>query len=306
MWRRLARALSVLLVLGLSACKALPPAQVAAERAASVDLSELLSLPGPDALLIGEQHDAPDHPAIHQQVVERLISAGRLAALVLEMSERGSTSRGLANDAAETEVRQRLDWNEKAWSWSRYGPAIMAAVRTGIEVAGGNLPRKAMAEAMQDAALDRRLVPAVLQQLRQAIRDGHCGLLPESQIAPMTRIQIARDLSMAETMQGLARPGKQVLLLAGAAHVERVAGVPAHWRNNFRSISLRLLPAGEAASGSGGVFDRVWSTAAMPPQDHCAGLKRQLTPRTGTRGGLWHVGREHYTAPMIRPAPELA
>ncbi len=279
MWRRIAPALSALLLLGLGACKALAPAQGAPEFAASVGLSELLSRPGPDALLLGEQHNAPDHPEIQRQVIARLANAARLAAVVIEMSERGTTTRGLAADASETAVRQGLDWNERAWPWSRYGPAIMTAVRSGIEVAGGNLPRKAMAQARQDSTLDQRLAPSLLQRQRRAVRDGHCGLLPESQIVPMTRIQIARDLSMAETVQGLARSGKLVLLLAGAAHVERFAGVPAHWGGDFHSSSLRLLPAGQAASGAGGTFDRVWGTAAMPPRDDCADLKHQLTPR---------------------------
>lgn len=278
MRRRFARALSLFLVLGLGACAALPPDRAAPERAARVDLSELLTLPRHDALLIGEQHDAPDHPAIQRQVVEKLISADRLAAVVIEMSERGSTTSGLAVGASEAEVRQRLSWNDRAWLWSRYGPAIMGAVRSGIAVAGGNLPRKAMTEAMLDATLDARLAAADLQRQRDAIRDGHCRLLPESQIAPMTRIQIARDLSMAETVQGLARAGRQVVLLAGAAHVDRVAGVPAHWSGGFRSISLHLLPEGEPASGAEGRFDRVWNTAAVPARDHCAELKRQLAP----------------------------
>lgn len=264
------------LALILGACSTLPPDNP--EQRPHRNVAALLSLPATDALLLGEQHDAADHQDIHRQVTATLVARARLAALVVEMADQGRSSRGLARDASEDEVRQRLVWNEKAWAWERYAPAIMAAVRSGLEVAGGNLPRSAMADAMRDATLDRLLAPSLLEQQRQDIRDGHCGLLPEAQIVPMTRIQIARDRSMAHTVLSLAQAGRLVLLLAGSAHVDRSAGVPAHWPSGFRSISVRLLPAGAFAAE--GRFDQLWNTAAVAPRDYCAELKGQLKPAT--------------------------
>ena len=46
-----------------------------------------LGVPAPDVLLLGEQHDAPEHQQLHQQFVQRLATQGNLAALALEMAE---------------------------------------------------------------------------------------------------------------------------------------------------------------------------------------------------------------------------
>ena len=41
---------------------------------------------------------------------------------------------------------------------------------------------------MADAAWDAHLPAAALARQYDALREGHCGLLPETQIAPMVRI----------------------------------------------------------------------------------------------------------------------
>ena len=70
---------------------------------------------------------------------------------------------------------------------------VMNAVRAGVPVLGGNLPRTQMKQAMGEARYDSHLPAAGWQLQLDAIKDGHCGLLPESQFAPMARIQLARD-----------------------------------------------------------------------------------------------------------------
>lgn len=238
----------------------------------------LLGLLPRDAILLGEQHDAADHQTIHWLATEALAERGLLAALVLEMAEAGRSTMGLAPDALEAEVKRSLAWNDRSWNWARYGPAIMAAVRAGVVVLGANLAREQMSAAMRDASHDKRLTSAALKQQQQDIREGHCDLLPESQILPMTRVQIARDASMAQTVQAQSRTGKTVLLLAGAAHVDRMAGVPVHWKASFQSISIRLRPSDGAAAGGEGHFDLVWRTQAMGFRDYCAEFRQRLKP----------------------------
>src|SRR4030095_11377720 len=87
-----------------------------------------------DALLLGEQHDADAHHAIEAQVVEVLATRGRLAALAIEMAEQGNETAHLPPTASEEQVRTALGWNEDAWPWRAYDPAIMAAVRAGAPV----------------------------------------------------------------------------------------------------------------------------------------------------------------------------
>jgi uncharacterized iron-regulated protein len=201
-----------------------------------------LARPSPDILLLGEQHDAPEHQQLHHKVIQGLAAQGRLAALALEMAEQGASTDGLPRDAAEAAVRAALRWDEHAWRWQAYGPAVMAAVAAGVPVVGANLPRPAMRPAMADAALDGLLPAPALKAQQQAIRLGHCELLPETQIAPMTRIQIARDRAMAQTLTRTATTGKTVVLLAGAAHIDPALGVPQHLPPALRVESRALAP----------------------------------------------------------------
>jgi len=232
--------LPVLAALWLAGCAAPPPA------------SEEVAV-----LLLGEQHDAPTHQQLHVDVIQALADRQRLASVVLEMAEQGRSTAGLARDANEEQVKQALRWGTQGWRWDDYGPAVMAAVRAGAPVLGGNLPREQMRIAMDDAALDGLLPAATLQAQRQAIRLGHCGLLPEAQLGPMARVQIARDRAMAQTLVSALESGKTVVLLAGAGHVDPALGVPRH------------LPPGLHAR-----------PVLLPPEptgkDYCAELRRQL------------------------------
>jgi uncharacterized iron-regulated protein len=209
----------------------------------------------PDVLLLGEQHDAPTHQAQQLRVVEGLAGRGQLAALALEMAEQGRTTAGLAATATQEQVRAALAWDDAGWPWAAYAPAVMAAVRAGVPVVGANLPRARMRAAMGDEALDRLLAEPALAAQREAIRAGHCGMLPESQIAPMTRIQIARDRAMAEVLDRAASRGKTVVLISGAGHADPALGVPQYLPAKRRVQSL-ILPA-------------------QPPQrDYCEQLRR--------------------------------
>jgi uncharacterized iron-regulated protein len=224
-----------------------------------------------DVILLGEQHDAPDHQRIERDVVQALAAQGVLAALAVEMAEQGHSSAGLAPDASEEQVRTALHWNDQLWPWRAYGPAIMAAVRAGVPVAGANLPREQMREAAGNLRFDMLLTGPALKAQQQLIRIGHCKLLPEAQITPMTRVQIARDLTMASTVSRLLANGKTVLLLAGNGHVDRVLGVPQHLPDHVSVTSIGLLaPAALTAPENSAKFNQAWAAQAAPETDHCA------------------------------------
>jgi uncharacterized iron-regulated protein len=257
-----------------AACAVLPSAIHVADP--GFNLSQRLGALLPtDILLLGEQHDAPDHQQLQRKVVLALAGRGQLAALALEMAEQGTSTAGLPPDAREDLVRDALKWNDDGWPWANYGPVVMAAVRAGVPVLGANLPRARMRDTMANTAWDRHLKPGELQTQRNTIRESHCDLLPESQIAPMTRIQIARDAAMAQTVMGARQPGKTVLLVAGGGHVNRALGVPAHLPENTPS-KVVLAFAGHAQTATNSGANDVWQTAASPPRDYCADMKRQM------------------------------
>lgn len=271
-----AAALSLAL-LGAAGCATPAPLGAAAQ-------ARLATLLPADALLLGEQHDAPAHQQLQRQAVQWLAARGELAALALEMAEQGRSTAGLPRDASEADVQHALAWRDAGWPWKTYRPVVMAAVRAGVPVLGANLPAARQREAMRDAALDARLPPAALAEQQQRMRDGHCGLLPESQIGPMTRVQIARDIAMADTVRAARQPGRTVLLVAGNGHVHRALGVPLHLPPDLTTKVLSAQSGQAQAAIDSEVTDTLpahtsgadllWPTPPVPPRDYCAELRR--------------------------------
>ena len=234
--------------------------------------------------LLGERHDAPEHQQLAAENLQTLAQSGRLRALVLEMAEQGRNTEGLATNAQEGMVRAALRWDEAGWPWAAYSAPIMAAVRAGVPVAGANLSRPQMREAMKNIAIDDAIPAGTREMHMQNVREGHCNLLPESQIGPMARVQIARDQAMAAALrqwQDGAGPGQITVLLAGSVHVNQLVGVPLHLPANS-AISILMLAGGaddpQRLAPAG--YDAVWPTPAVPDKDYCAGI-----PVKGTSGG---------------------
>lgn len=236
--------------------------------------------PAAEVLLVGEQHDAAEHQRRTAQVVEQLAAQDRLAAVVLEMAEQGRSTAPLPRNADEAQMRAALAWDERGWPWASYRPIVVAAVRAGVPVIGANLPRSSLREVMRDERLDAAVSDALRERLLADVRDGHCGLLPASQLSGMTRVQIGRDRAMASALAALAQPGRVTMLVAGANHVDKTRGVPQHLRALAPGLSLHALglAAGtpEAAAAAG--FDEIWVTPALERRDPCEGLAEQFAP----------------------------
>ena len=223
------RTLLLLAPLALSACIAATPTEI--------DAQQLERLLPAQALLIGEQHDAPDHQRLQRQVIDWLAARGQLAAVALEMAEQGHDTRRLPRSASEAAVQQALSWNDRAWPWANYGPAIMAAVRAGVPVEGANLPRARMKEAMARLA-------------EQA---------PSSQ----TVILITGN---GHTHRALGVPRflpQHLLTRVLSARARSAAGKP-HSQEDPAETSA-LAPS-----------DMIWLTSPIPPLDYCGKLQKQI------------------------------
>ena len=269
-------AASLLMAGGCAGRPELPILEQTGSRTAAQTATRLEALLPADVLLVGEQHDAPAHHELEQQIVSSLATRGLLAAVALEMAEVGASTAQLKPSSTEEQARRALKWDDQAWPWTAYGPAVMTAVRAGVPVLGANLPREQMPASMNDGKLDARLPGPALKAQQQGIRIGHCNLLPESQITPMTRIQIAKDITMADTVHQLLLPGKTVVLLAGNGHVDRRLGVPQHLRADLTAKSLHLRAGDASGTDRADAFDSVWATPALPDTDYCAELKAQM------------------------------
>lgn len=233
-------------------------------------------------LLVGEVHDAPEHQALQTRLVTELAQQQLLAALVLEMAEQGRDTEGISPNASEAAVRARLGWDQSAgtggWSWETYRAVVMAAVRAGVPVLGGNLPRSQLRAVMADPRLDTVLDPSSLDRLRERVREGHCDLLPAHQIAPMARVQIARDKAMAHTVQTALRAERSVVLIAGNEHVRKDMGVPRHLPSALPFKVLQATPESTAVP-TAQQSDAVWRSPPRQETDHCAALREQWRSR---------------------------
>jgi len=273
----------LIMLSGLLAAHALGQDAPTAHPADPLEIGSRLQALLPAAvLLIGEQHDATEHQQLQAAVVTHLASKDRLHALVLEMADQGRDTQGLPASASPEVVQQRLAWNDAGWPWERYGQVVMAAVQAGVPVYGGNLPRASMRTAMRNEALDLTIPAEKRPELEALIHTAHCELLPASQLPGMARIQIGRDVAMAETVSALKQPDKVVVLVTGRQHARKDHGVPWHLgridaslpMSQIKVLDLRTPGAEPLAS------DAVWLTPPVPPQDHCAGLRERFQQRT--------------------------
>lgn len=238
-----------------------------------------------EVLLLGEQHDQPDQQRLIGADVQALIDQGRLAALVLEMADAGRDTAALTRLAGEDSVRQALGWDASGWPWGRYGQIVMRAVRAGVPVLGGNVPRPELRAAMGRTELDALVSDAARERLREAVEQGHCGLLGAAQLPAMARMQIARDRRLAETVWTArhgARGGQVVVLHAGAQHVATDRGVPLHL------VALGVPPAQMHSVAFGDVdlpVDERRPARHEPQPDPCEALRAQVAKRPGLLNG---------------------
>ncbi|MET1081361.1 MAG: ChaN family lipoprotein [Pseudomonas sp.] len=230
-------------------------------------------------VLIGEQHDNPDHHALQLWLLRGLAQQRPTGSLLLEMLGPDQQARvDLAQAASRDgqpppDLMGALSW-QPGWDWSLYGPLLGYALRQPYPVRAANLSRAQMLQVYrQPSALPgaASTAPAVQTALLEDIRHSHCGLLPEAQLPAMLAVQQQRDRRMAEALLAAPAPA---LLLAGAFHSRRDLGVPLHLADLGAATGRVLILAEVGKPVTAAQADFVWYSAALPAQDHCAALRR--------------------------------
>lgn len=256
-------------------------------------------------VLLGEQHDNPDHHRLQARLLRALIAAGRRPAVGFEMftsDDAASIARHLAAHPTDAVgLAQAVDWQRSGWpDWAMYQPIAEAALAAGLPVVATNLSQGAARALGQggDSApgaalvarlgLDRPLDAGLRTAMAQEIRDAHCGYAPEPRVEAMITVQRARDAQMAES---LIAAGQQdgAVLIAGAGHARRDYGVPIYLAGKAPDASVvslaflevsrdKLDPPAYAARFRRQTlpFDYVWFTPRVDDQDPCTTFKEQL------------------------------
>lgn len=231
-------------------------------------------------VLVGEQHDNPDHHALQLWLLRALAAQRPQGSLLLEMlnpNQQAAVDQvraDVANGQPPADLYQALNWQAN-WSWGLYGAIAGYAVQQPWPLQAANLDRSeimTLYAAPPELAGKASTAPAVREVLLEQIRQSHCGLLPESQLPAMLAIQQQRDRRMAEQLRDAPEPA---LLFAGAFHVRRDLAVPLHLQDIGGAQGALVLVLAEAGKPvTVAEADFVWFTPAVPEQDHCARFRR--------------------------------
>ncbi|CAM3924330.1 ChaN family lipoprotein [Ectopseudomonas alcaliphila] len=232
-----------------------------------------------ERVLVGEQHDNPDHHALQLWLLRelsRLRPQGSVSMEMLNPDQQNKVDQAQAAARAGQEITDPFDtlaW-QPGWDWSLYGPLVLHQLRQPYPLLAANLDRVDIMQIYrQRPTLQGKHSSAsdVQERLLADIRESHCGLLPDSQLPAMLAVQQQRDRRMAETLLSAPQPS---LLLAGAFHVRKDLGAPLHLADlgaHTGNVVLILAEVGRSVDAS--MADYVWFTAAQPEQDHCAKLR---------------------------------
>lgn len=227
-------------------------------------------------VLVGEQHDNPDHHALQRWLLQSLSASRPQGSVLLEMLEPAQQVKvDLAREQKPLpdDLAKAIDW-QQGWEWKFYGPILRDAFAQGYPVLAANLDRAEMKVIYRNPpplSGPRSTMPAVRETLLQEVREGHCGMLPEKQLPPMLAVQQQRDRRMAQRLLLAPTP---TLLLAGAYHVRKDVGAPLHLADlgeEQGTLVLMLAQVGEEVTPQ--IADFVWYTAALPKKDYCADLR---------------------------------
>ncbi len=196
-----------------------------------------------DFVALGEVHDNPDHHLLQARLLRAITAAGRRPALAFEML---TTDQQPAVDAARSgaprdpdALGKAVDWAHSRWpDFKYYRPIVAAALEAGLPIVAANLPRKQMSEIISKGrealdeglrirlAREEPLPDATVSELRDEMKEAHCGELPDEMVDPMVLGQRARDARMAERMASVGAE-RGAVLISGNGHARTDRGVPA-------------------------------------------------------------------------------
>jgi uncharacterized iron-regulated protein len=253
-------------------------------------------------VLVGEAHDNPDHHRLQARLLGAFAARQEAPAVVFEMLDRErqpAVDASLSAQPGDVDaLAKAVDWASSGWpAWSIYRPVFEAAVVAHASLLAAGLDRADAMHVAHDgvAAFDPSLndafglsipLPADVQaNVRDEMREAHCGLLPEGMLDAMALVQRVRDALLAERLHEGTTKGHGAMLIAGVGHVRRDWGVPAQLAHAYgaTSLAIGLLEVRDKVTSPDAYaedfrvralpFDFVWFTPRANDVDHCAELK---------------------------------
>ena len=203
-------------------------AQAATRLPATADaLAE--SMRGARVVLLGEVHDNGVQHALRAEALRKLVQSGARPAIAFEQFDRGAQE---AIDRARRErprrhrLRHRASQGRAELALGDVQAVHRARARVRPADRGGEPRTRRRHEDGDVGNGGRRAARRLLRAQEEAVRKGHCDLLPQEAIPGMARAQVARDRTLAQAIAPYAASG--VVLLTGNGHARKDMGV-AHW-----------------------------------------------------------------------------
>ncbi len=231
-------------------------------------------------VLVGEQHDNPDHHALELWLLQVLADRRGQGSLLLEMinpdqqASVDAVRTAIAHGDYPQDLPAALQW-QKGWDWTLYGSIVRYALAQPYPLIAANLDSAEVMSLYKQPPVQQgkwSSAPEVREQLLEQVRAFHCGLLPEDRLPAMVAIQQTRDRRMAERLLSAPVPA---LLFAGSWHVSKDVGVPLHMADlGAKEQPVVLILAEVGATVDPARADYVWYTPAVPDQDYCAQMRK--------------------------------
>jgi uncharacterized iron-regulated protein len=257
-----------------------------------------------DFVALGEVHDNPDHHLLQARLVRAAIAAGRRPALAFEMltaDQQPAVDAAVARAPKDPDaLGEAVGWKTSRWpAWEMYRPIFAAGLEAGLPIVAANLTREQVKELVMKGrealdeglrvrlARDEPIPDAVVAELREEMKESHCGEMPETMLEPLVLAQRARDARMAERM-GAAGAERGAVLITGKGHARTDRGVPTIVAKDSPGKKVlgvgffEVDPAGAAPAdyverwGKGLPFDLVVFTPGMKREDPCEALKARM------------------------------
>ncbi|HYC00889.1 MAG TPA: ChaN family lipoprotein [Candidatus Limnocylindrales bacterium] len=229
-----------------------------------------------DAVLLGEQHDNPDHHQLQAWVLQRLVERRRRPAVAfeqLDFEDQPAVDEVLQRRGDAEQLDVAVQWSRSGWPpFEIYRPVFEVALQEGLSIRAANLSR---ARLRDPNLLDEIAVPLpqrLRNEMAQEIAEAHCGHASGRMTEAMILMQRHRDAHMAAALAdacgvaatrdgpasaaGVASEARRdvgdsdgsCVLIAGFGHVRRDRGVPLYLRHQWpqlRVVSVAFLEVAE-------------------------------------------------------------
>ncbi len=231
-------------------------------------------------LLLGEQHDHPEHHRLQAEWIRTLAERQQLGSVALEMadlSQQGylDAARGKGDKVSP----ETLHW-QPGWPWSLYEEVVITALNRASAVAAADLPRDAQRRAYREGAPEGDLGESHASFMRDLLYESHCGQIPHNALDGMRRVQLARDQQMAQVLRRYTDAARTGVMLTGGIHARRDLGIPRWLSGPVVSVLMVSAdqgdnPAEYLPDGLPGypVTDYLVFTRVLPDKDYCAGFE---------------------------------